>query len=308
VANNEFEEAWLDEGINSYFEDKAIFVRLGPLGVARRYFGPNGGRGARSGWPVVAPRVWVGRGQNQLSLMRSAGSSDVMARRPWDYRNADSYTVNSYSKPALTFQTLEGLIGEEKMNEVLHVYARRFRFAHPTTEDLIATVAEVTGKDYRWFFDQTFFSSDLCDYAVEARNRAVRPLTGFKDGAPGQDPAFVAAAAADDETKGPWEPEVTVRRLGEVRLPVTVLVEFADGTKRREEWDGADRWKLYRYPRGPKVVHAVVDPEGRLALDVNPGNNGWRDETGSARRAASKLSLRFLFWLQNLLEMHSVLG
>jgi hypothetical protein len=307
VANNEFEEAWLDEGMNSYFEDKAVFVRLGPLGVARRYFGPNGGRGARSGWPVVAPRVWVGRGQNQLSLLRSAGASDVMARRSWDYRNADSYTVNAYSKPALTFQTLEGLLGEEAMNEVLQVYARRFRFAHPTTEDLIATVAEVTGKDYRWFFDQTFFSSDLCDYAVEARNRAVLPLAGFGDAAPGRDPTFVARATNEDEAKT-WEAEVTVRRVGGVRLPVSVLVEFADGTTRREEWDGGDRWKLYRYPRGPKVVHAVVDPEGRLALDVNPGNNGWRDDTGPARRAASKLSLRFLFWLQNLLEMQSVLG
>ena len=48
--------------------------------------------------------------------------------------------------------------------------------------------------------------------------------------------------------------------------------------------------------------------EKRIALDVNPGNNGWRDEKGLSRRAASKLSARFLFWLQNLLELHSVLG
>ncbi len=51
-----------------------------------------------------------------------------------------------------------------------------------------------------------------------------------------------------------------------------------------------------------------MDPEGRLALDVNPTNNAWRDEQGLARRAATKWSARFLFWLQNLLELHSVLG
>jgi hypothetical protein len=85
-------------------------------------------------------------------------------------------------------------------------------------------------------------------------------------------------------------------------------VEFADGTARQESWDGRDRWKLFRYARGVKVVRAVVDPEGRLALDVNPGNNGWRDEKGLARRAATKLSLRLLFWLQNLLELQTVLG
>ena len=51
-----------------------------------------------------------------------------------------------------------------------------------------------------------------------------------------------------------------------------------------------------------------MDPEGRLALDVNPANNAWRDETGSAARAATKWAVRFLFWLQNLLELHSALG
>ena len=101
---------------------------------------------------------------------------------------------------------------------------------------------------------------------------------------------------------------MTVERLGEVRLPVEVLVEFADGTRKRETWDGKDRWVRFRYPGGPKVVHAVVDPEGRLALDVNPTNNAWRDEQGLARRAAAKWSARYLFWLQNLLELHSVLG
>jgi len=308
VASNEFEEAWLDEGLNSYFEDKAVFESLGPLGVERRYFGPSGGRGARSGWPVVAPRVWVDRGHNQLSLLRSAGRSDVMARRAWDYRNSDSYTVNSYGKPALAFQTLEGLLGRDAMDRVLRTYARRYRFAHPTTEDLIAVVHEVTGEDYRWYFDETFFSSNLCDYAVEARNRPARPLVGYADAEPREDPPFVPLPEDIEEPKGPWDAEVTVRRLGEVRLPVTLLVEFADGSQKRETWDGRDRWKLFRYPQGAKVVRAVVDPEKRIALDVNPGNNGWRDEKGLARRAASKLSARFLFWLQNLLELHSVLG
>jgi hypothetical protein len=85
-------------------------------------------------------------------------------------------------------------------------------------------------------------------------------------------------------------------------------VEFEGGTRKREAWDGKDRWVRFRYPGGPKVVRAVVDPDGRLALDVNPSNNAWRDEQGAARRAASKLSMRFLFWLQNLLELHSVVG
>jgi hypothetical protein len=52
----------------------------------------------------------------------------------------------------------------------------------------------------------------------------------------------------------------------------------------------------------------VVDPERRIALDVNPANNSWVDEKGSAPRAARKWAARWMFWLQNLLELHTVLG
>jgi hypothetical protein len=305
VANNEFEEAWLDEGLNSYFEDKTVFEELGPSGLGHRYFGPDGGRGSRSGWPVVAPRVWIGRGKERLADLRRSGKADVMTRRAWDYRSADSYTINSYGKPALTFQTLEGLLGEDTMRLFLRTYARRFRFAHPTTEDLIATLNEVTGHDYRWFFDETFFSSNLCDYKISVANREPRVLTGYREGPSG--PTYTEPRR-DRRPPDRFDVEVTVERLGEVRLPVEVLIEFADGTRKRETWDGKDRWMRFRYPGGPKVVHAVVDPEGRLALDVNPTNNAWRDEQGLARRAAAKWSARYLFWLQNLLELHSVLG
>ena len=45
-----------------------------------------------------------------------------------------------------------------------------------------------------------------------------------------------------------------MRRLGDVRLPVEVLVEFADGRSRRESWDGRDRWVRFRYRDAAKVV------------------------------------------------------
>ncbi len=52
---------------------------------------------------------------------------------------------------------------------------------------------EVTGKDYRWFFDETWFSSGLCDYAIEAKNAAVPPLRGYVDAHDGP-PALVSPA------------------------------------------------------------------------------------------------------------------
>ena len=139
------------------------------------------------------------------------------------------------------------------MDRILRPFARRYRFAHPTTMDLVAVVNEVTGEDWRWFFEETFYSSGLCDYAVE------------------------------------------------------VLVELADGRSVRERWDGRERWTRFEYT-GAKVVRAVVDPEAKIALDVDPRNNEWIDDTGPARRAATKWAARWMFWLQNLLELHMVVG
>jgi hypothetical protein len=306
VANNEFEEAWLDEGFNSYHDEKASFIALGSRGHARRYFGVSTpGRGSRGGFPVVAPGVWIGRGEGDLATLRRTGEVDRMARRAWEYRLPEAYSLNSYGKPALSLQTLEGLLGDETMTRVLRTYARRFRFAHPTSEDFIRTVDEVTGQDWRWFFDETWFSSQLCDYAVEVRQERPRQVEGFVDG-PGAGLPVPAPEAKPAETA--WESSVSLLRLGGVRLPVDLLVEFDDGRRVLERWDGKDRWTRFRYAGPARVVRAVVDPEGKLALDVDRANNSWVQERGLARRAASKWAARWMFWLQNLLELQTVLG
>jgi hypothetical protein len=310
VANNEFEEAWLDEGFNTYMTSKATDQSLGPEAWGRRYFGGDYGRGGRTGFPVVAPGVALARGSDRLGGLRESGESDVMAKKAWTYRDGGSYGLNSYGKPALVLQTLEGLLGEDTMVRVLRTYARRYRFAHPTTEGFIATVDEVTGQDWRWFFDQTFFSANLCDYAVEVKSEPVRTPAGWLEGRDGRlemrAPARTDVEKEDDDDRR-FESRVTVVRRGEVLLPVELRVDLADGRSVTERWDGRDRWVAFRY-EGAKVVRAAVDPERKIVIDVDPANNVWISDDKPARRAATKWSARYLFWLQNLLELHAVMG
>jgi hypothetical protein len=303
VGNNETEEAWLDEGINSYHEDKALFLEMGPSAIAARYFGVRDPRGRRTGWPVVTPGVAIGRGEGHVDDLVQNGRKDTF-RRSWDYDTWPAYYTNAYDKPALTLQTLEALVGDDTMTRILNTYARRYRFDHPTTEDFIRTVGEVTGKDYRWFFEETWFSSGLCDYAIEAGNVTVPSLRGYKDGPDGR--VAWTSLPKGDSAKDSFQGTVTVRRLGEVRMPVEILIELADGRQVREPWDGRDRWKRFVFDQ--KVRRAVVDPARVLAIDVNPVNNTWAEDKGEARRATTKWTLRFMLWLQNLLELHTVLG
>jgi hypothetical protein len=52
----------------------------------------------------------------------------------------------------------------------------------------------------------------------------------------------------------------------------------------------------------------MVDPGHKIAIDVSPSNNEWMADERPARRAATKWAARYLFWLQNLLELHAVVG
>ena len=98
-----------------------------------------------------------------------------------------------------------------------------------------------------------------------------------------------------------------MRRLGEVRMPVEVRVEFADGREATRAGTASIAGRASA-TRGRRSCAAFVDPDGKIALDVDPANNSWARRTGDARRAASKWAARFLFWLQNLLELQTVLG
>jgi hypothetical protein len=304
VANNEFEEAWLDEGFNTYMTSKAIDQALGPPAWGRRFGGGDYGRGARTGWPFVAPSVRVPRGAEYRAELRSGGQTDVMARPGWTYRNAGSYVLNSYGKPALALQTLEGLLGEETMVRVLRTYARRFRFAHATTADFIATVNETTGQDWQWFFDQTFFSSDLCDYGVLVDRRPARAPEGWFEG---RDRRLELRSAPEKAAEGPADWRVTIVRYGDALMPVELRVEFEGGRSVNERWDGKERWKRFEYA-GARLVRATVDPGHKLAIDVDPVNNEWIASEAPAARAATKWSERLLLWLQTFLELNTALG
>ena len=294
VANNEFEEAWLDEGINSWAETRVQRQVYEPSRYLQRFFGEI---------PLVFESVKIPFETANLKKLRASGNLDVMIQPGWKYHGRPSYLVNSYSKPELTLWTLERFLGEELMLQVMRSYYQRYRFRHPATEDFMVTVNEVTGRDMRWFFEQTFFSSDLVDYAVEtARSDLIPPGRGMFD--VDGSPTYVSPSGEEEKKEGEkYRTEVVVRRLGGTRLPVDVLLVFENGNQIRRRWDGQYRWQRYEFEKSVRLKYAVVDPLGRLVLDVDPTNNSrWVEKSHRFSLATRKWTAKWLFWLQNLLE------
>jgi hypothetical protein len=291
VGNNEFEEAWLDEGFNTYSTDRVMNAAWEPFKEVRYFFG---------NWGVGIPYVFHEVNEAPLGAgnigLRRMGKNDVMARRGWEYNQ--TYWLNSYSKPALSLIMLERYLGEEMMYRVMRTYHHRYRFKHPTSQDFINVVNEVTGRNLNWFFENTWFSSNLFDYSVDRIvNRKLPASEGVftMNGQP-QD------SAAQQPSKE-YECEVVIKREGEALAPVDVLIVFKNGDIRREGWDGQYRWKRFTFQSDSPVSYAIVDPEKKLAMDINYNNNSKVvREPGYRSLAARKYAAKWMFSLQNFFE------
>lgn len=252
VATNEFEEAWMDEGINTYTEFKIMDSLYGRNSMLDLLGGT--GSDADSQRPEYIATV----------------RNDPITRKGWQFLGRGSYGGITYAKTGMALLTLESVIGEDTLRRALHTYFLRYRFTHPTGEDFFKTVNEVSGQDLSWFWKQAFYGTNVLDYEVlSARTEPVNP----------------DAKPADRK----YRSEIVVHRKGDFIFPTTVEMRFDDGERVREHWDGADRWVRYTYAKKARLVSAEVDPDHRVTLDVDVFNNSRlvKPETGATRKIAN---------------------
>ena len=281
LASNEFEEPWIDEGINSYWE-----VR-----IMDHYYGP--GKGI-----INHPEFGVAdRSFSRLSYVLS-GDRQVVDNTPdsWSYPHG-TYGMMSYQKAATWLFTLQGIIGEETMDAIFREYYREWGFNHPTADDFTEVVNRVVkemhgdsfGENMDWFFDQTLYGTGICDYKLDGiinnKTRAYRGIVASDSG----------MVLRKDPTEGDtiYVSTVKVQRLGEVMLPVDVLVHFKSGKEVLEQWDGKARYRNFEYHGADPVVWAKIDPDQKLAMEVNLLNNSYTTDPDRVpvRRALRKISV-----------------
>jgi hypothetical protein len=267
VATNEFEEAWLDEGINSYLEVKVMDALYG-----------------KDGSFVNSPFAQMGEVGLQRTTYLAIPDYDPLTRYAWQFMDDRSYGGVTYGKTATVLLTLEKVIGEAKMREALHEYFLRYRFKHPTGTDFLKTIEDVSRQDLSWYFNQAVSSTNIMDYEIEdAHSDRLR----WYD---------------KDAKDGPYRTYVTIHRKGDFVFPVELVVTFEDKSTATEHWDGKDRWIRYEYVRGSKVASAQIDPGDKILLDRNFFNNSYTSTED--KRATHKLENIWIFaseWISQLL-------
>jgi hypothetical protein len=288
VATNEFEDAWMDEGINSYTEVKVLDAILGKNTSIMNMAGAT-----------------VGEREEQRLSYIGVADRDPMAEKAYKYYNSNSYGGVTYGKTASVLLTLEGIIGEDTMANAMQTYFKKYSFKHPEKEDFLKTIEEVSGKDLRWYFDQAVYGSQVMDYAVLNVNSF--PVNWYEDKDDKKDKNDKKEPKKGEKDETVYQSYVTLHRKEDFVMPVELEVTFDNGEKVREHWDGKDRWIRFAYQKKAKVTSAEIDPDHTVQIDRNDFNNSRVAEPNP--KPTQKLSTYWLFatqWVSQALAWWAV--
>ncbi|KZC19863.1 MULTISPECIES: M1 family metallopeptidase [Rhodanobacter] len=305
LASNEFEEPMLDEGMNEYWDGRMTRASGEKIVLASGWMKRLGITPAMTGFE--AERLSAGLHQ----------PPDPLGANAWDRLSSSSYgTV--YSRTATAMHDLEERLGTPVLERAMHAYYRRWRFRHPSTADLRATLAEVSGNPQavNEIFDQYVYGTAQIDDRVASIDATeVLPLAGstLKDGKRSELDDDALDKRVDEQRKAwnkahpnakpgsgpfPWHSTVTVRRDG-VPVPQLLRVKFADGSSEDVHWNDGRRWARFDFTRPSKVVAATLDPEQKIYLDANKLNDSRTakaDGSASRRWSADAASLLQVFY------------
>jgi hypothetical protein len=156
-----------------------------------------------------------------------------------------------YDKPAIMLNALRDVVlGKDRFDAAFREYINRWAFKHPSPWDFFRTMENVAGEDLSWFWRGWVFNTWKLDQAVEGVKYANNnPASG----------AFI-----------------TIESLGEMVMPVTVLVKQVDGKEQKidlpvEVWQRGAEW-TFRVNTTSKITEVILDPDRKLP-DVNRKNN-----------------------------------
>jgi len=275
LGSNERDHAWMDEGINSYYEGRY---------VATKY--PN--EKMLGGVAQFLTR-FLDADQYKHKYLIDLGYQ-VMARdnmdQPIELTSPDftdiNYGVIVYGKTPLILNYLEGYLGTAKFDSIIKKYFETWKFKHPQPEDFRHVFETETGKKLDWFFDDLMQTTKKLDYKI----------TNVKQ--------FAAAAAAPDGKLPEYSIakdslRISLKNVNEIASPVTVSLMRKDSviyTTWVEGFKGTDTIIL------PKMNADKVQIDPNLLMpEVDRRNNTYI--INKIAHKFERLKFQFILGLEN---------
>lgn len=140
VGTNETRYGWMDEGM-AYFLPWDLQIELSEYDHRTR--------------AAIGFSKWAG---NEMDIPMILPS--ILSRDP-------HLSMMSYYKPALAYEMLKSVLGDELFNKCLQEFILRWNGKHPTPWDMFYTFEDVSKQDLNWFWNPWFFESHIPDLAIK---------------------------------------------------------------------------------------------------------------------------------------------
>jgi hypothetical protein len=161
LASNERDHAWMDEGMNSYYESRYMEKKYGKSSLLSGLSDNPLGKifhlsELREEDVNTIPYLLQARRNLDQALNLSSD----------DYTNGN-YGIMVYQKTNYMMQYLEAWLGTRKFDAMMQAYYQKWKFKHPYPEDFRQHVKEFTGEELAWFFDDLLCTRKRVDYAIK---------------------------------------------------------------------------------------------------------------------------------------------
>ena len=247
LANNEVEEAWIDEGFTTNQTRDYMMDRYGEHGFDKNLY---------EGYDKFPKKYWSLNNalhSDQWSSIRYmiSGYDENISRSSYLYKNAISYSRNAYGKPSLMLNELKYVLGDSLFYASLQYLYNKWKLKHINEKKIVDAIEENSGENLDWFFNPWLHTTRKLDYSI----------TSFK--------------RIKDNDK--WDIELGISNKGLRFLPLLIETKFEDGTKDRQWW-GRHLWRFkdtLRYSVNKKPKSVTLDPDVQT-MDLDYRNNTTR--------------------------------
>ena len=289
IATHEVEDPWMDEGITTYYEGKILDSYMTSKTATVEFLGYQSGN-----------REW-NRAEFFGEQNPEMGPNTL---KSWEYED-NAYGPISYNKAAVWLETMEGLLGEDIMAEVMRTYFQTWKFKHPDRDDFIAIANEVVSRQcphlpegLDWYFEQVLYGTGSCDYKISAiTNTEIKSPRGYFEDTDN--------CEIIETEHAKYSSKVIVHRLESIQIPNTLRVIFEDGSHQDIDWNGKDNVETFEIKSGHKIVSATIDPDFKITMDKNYLNNSLHVEEDKS--GVRSLFARMITGAQHIMELMTLI-
>ncbi len=187
LGSNERDNAWMDEGLNTYIEIRYMEEKY-PNGYFRKKDSTqNKSRGISLN--ISLEEKELQHIAYQFNASRNYDQPLKMGSKDFTQMN---YGAMVYSKTGIGFHYLKAYLGEELFDNCMNEYYNQWKFKHPNPNDIKAVFETVSKENLDWFFEDYIKTTKKTDYFLKKVSKIndleylikLKNVTGYKSPIP----------------------------------------------------------------------------------------------------------------------------